>query len=299
MCFGGKRDCEETWRMQKVGILLVIAVAVVHGQKIETAKPDRTKVIRVQTAANHLSVIELAEPVTEVAAGSPAYKVEWHGNKVFVQPLEPEATTNLFIWTASGRLSYELAPARSVEDMHFAIDQELPPETAKTTSAGEISPTEASAGDSDRIAEQLLLGSTPVRFEGHWKQASRVNVLLSDVYREGNRVYVRYAIRNDSRAAYIMAAPEIFRLRAPRSRRSLIGLNRTQILGNSIGLKSSGESAIEVVGAEINAAAVSPGSTSYGLVAFEIPPELPSHPTVLRFHFPSDTAGDVSALLVL
>ncbi|MBV9081302.1 MAG: hypothetical protein JOZ62_01400, partial [Acidobacteriaceae bacterium] len=96
-------------------LLLTLALAAVAGsQTIETEKSNRTKVIRLQTALNHLSVIELAEPVTEVAAGSPAYKIEWRGNKVFVQPLEPEATTNLFIWTASGRLNYELVAVQSV-----------------------------------------------------------------------------------------------------------------------------------------------------------------------------------------
>ena len=93
---------------QTLFFALVVVLATANGQTINTEKSDRTKVIRVQTVMNHLSIIELAEPVTEVAAGSPAYKVEWRGNKVFVQPLEPEATTNLFIWTASGRLNYEL-----------------------------------------------------------------------------------------------------------------------------------------------------------------------------------------------
>ena len=88
--------------------VLVVALAAASGQTVNTEKSDRSKVIRVQTVMNHLSIIELAEPVTEVAAGSSSYKVEWRGNKVFVQPLEPEATTNLFIWTASGRLNYEL-----------------------------------------------------------------------------------------------------------------------------------------------------------------------------------------------
>src|ERR1035441_1355953 len=106
-------------------IVFAIAIALAaNAQRIETEKSDRHKVIRVQTAPNHLSVIELADPVTEVAAGSSSYKIEWRGNKVFVQPLDPEATTNLFIWTASGRLSYELVPAPAIAEMHFAIDQE-------------------------------------------------------------------------------------------------------------------------------------------------------------------------------
>ena len=78
-------------------------------------------------------MIELGEPVTQVAAGSSSFKIEWRENKVFIQPLEPGATTNLFIWTASGRLSYELVPAGSVEQMHFAIDQDPTTVQAKRT----------------------------------------------------------------------------------------------------------------------------------------------------------------------
>ena len=71
---------------------------------------------------NHLTVIEVVEPVVEVAAGSPSFKVEWRENKVFVQPTEADAATNLFIWTASQRLNYELEPAGSVGAMDFAVD---------------------------------------------------------------------------------------------------------------------------------------------------------------------------------
>src|SRR5215470_14505524 len=109
--------------MKKTLLALVIALAA-NGQTIITEKSDRTRVIRVQTLMNHLSIIELAEPVTEVAAGSSSYKVEWRGNKVFVQPLEPDAQTNLFIWTASGRLNYELVAVSAAADAEFAIDQE-------------------------------------------------------------------------------------------------------------------------------------------------------------------------------
>jgi len=109
--------------------LITICVALaalgvpVWAQKIETEKPDRTTIVHVQTALNHLTVIEVGEPVTTVAAGSSAFKIEWRENKVFVQPTEPDVATNLFIWTASGRLNYELEPAGAVDQMDFAIDQ--------------------------------------------------------------------------------------------------------------------------------------------------------------------------------
>jgi len=121
--------------MNRTLMLIVIATLTAFGQKIETQKPDRNKITRLGTTQNHLSVIELGEPVTQVAAGSSSFRIEWRENKVFIQPLEPDATTNLFIWTASGRLSYELVPAGSVEEMHFAIDQDPPTIQAKGKAA--------------------------------------------------------------------------------------------------------------------------------------------------------------------
>src|SRR5947209_8069236 len=110
--------------MQTIVTLFMFVLALPF-QRIETQYPDRAKVTRVETAMNHLTVIELAEPVTLAAAGSPSFKIERRDNKVFIQPLEEGVSTNLFIWTGSGRWNYELVPAVSVETMHFAVDQQM------------------------------------------------------------------------------------------------------------------------------------------------------------------------------
>src|SRR5262245_10908629 len=110
--------------MQIVMTLLLFVLAV-QPQRIETQYPDRNRVTRVETAMNHLTIIELAEPVTLAAAGSSSFKIDRRDTKVFIQPLEEGASTNLFIWTSSGRWNYELVPAVSVETMHFAVDQQI------------------------------------------------------------------------------------------------------------------------------------------------------------------------------
>src|SRR5438309_10832373 len=110
--------------MQTIATVLIFVLAL-PVQRIETQYPDRGKVTRVETAMNHLTVIELAEPITLAAAGSPLFKIERRNNKVFIQPLQEGASTNLFVWTSSGRWNYELMPAISTDTMHFAIDQEL------------------------------------------------------------------------------------------------------------------------------------------------------------------------------
>src|SRR5580698_2099165 len=114
--------------MKRFWIILIITsipalTQPLAGQKIERESSDRSEVIHLKTALNHLTVIELREPVTQVATGSQSFKVEWRENKVFVQPMEADASTNLFIWTASERLNYELEPAGAVASMDFAVDQ--------------------------------------------------------------------------------------------------------------------------------------------------------------------------------
>src|SRR5262249_60046723 len=105
---------KERKRWRAIWVMVSLAA---YGKKIETKKADRTKSNRLATTLNHLSVIEFNEPVKEVAVGSSNFKVEWRENKVFVQPLAPDAATTLFIWTASGRQSYEFVPAGSVDEM--------------------------------------------------------------------------------------------------------------------------------------------------------------------------------------
>jgi len=283
--------------MQKMIAFTIVLALSADAQKIETEKSDRHKVIRVETAPNHLSVIELAEPVSEVAAGSSSYKIEWRGNKVFIQPLDSEATTNLFIWTASGRLSYELVQAPSVEEMHFAIDQEPSPSVAKV--AIPARPVEdPQAVQEAKLASEMLFASTPVRLAGDVKNHHRVEVILKDIYREGDRLYVRYAIQNRGRSTYVPGKPGVFTLRSPRSSSSLYALSQSQLVGDGIRLTSQGQTPVKVLNAGVLAKAVAPGDTAWGLVAFEWPARTNS-PAVLKFTFPSDGAGEVSAVLVL
>src|ERR1035437_3559619 len=122
-------------KMRRILVSFLTVAFALPGQKIDTETPARDRVVRVQTALNHLTVIEVAEPVTTVAVGSPqAFKVERRENKVFIQPLQDGTATNLFIWTATTRLNYELVPAVSdAAQMDFAIDYRQPQPQAQVT----------------------------------------------------------------------------------------------------------------------------------------------------------------------
>lgn len=271
----------------------VLAIALpAWAQKIETQKPDRTRVVHVETALNHLTVIEVGEAVTEVAAGSAAFKVEWRGNRVFIQPTEPSVATNLFVWTATGRLNYELDPAGTVETMDFAIDNPTsePPHPRPISPAATVQPAHATG-----VTTDALLGGKPVRMDESTLPKKRVAVVLKDVFEQGDQLFIRYAIQNDSKHTYELKTPEVFALNMPKSPK-LHRLANWQIRDMEH-LNSKGQTPVQVLNGEVRSARVEPGQETVGVVAVKLPAT--NRPTVLRLLFASDGRGPITATLVL
>jgi hypothetical protein len=229
--------------------------------------------MRLKTALDHLTVIELGEPVMQVASGSASFKVEWRENKVFIQPIEADARTNLFIWTATQRLNYELEPAGAVGDMDFAIDQVL----ARPHGDTKLQATPTSISD-------LLLEAQPVRLQSKQRTSKPVEIWINDLYQKDGHLLVRYTVCNRGKDAYSIAPPRVFQLDGVRSAQSLYGLANSQLSdeqGNKLKIKR--RVAVKVVGQELESNSIAPGSSASGIVSLEMAPS--SEPAVLSFQF--------------
>src|ERR1700719_4389966 len=148
--------------MNKIWLSFVAVITLswpVWGQKVEVQKPDRGQILHVETALNHLTVLEMTEPVSTVAVGSPEFKVEWRENKVFIEPTEGSVATNLFVWTAFGRFNYELDPAGAVPQMDFAIDQPIPYPPVNVSADRAATPREPSPAE-------VLIKAKPITLYG-------------------------------------------------------------------------------------------------------------------------------------
>jgi hypothetical protein len=281
-------------------LLLSFSVGMSRGlaQKIEASRANRDQIIRLETALNHLTVIEVSEPVRMVAVGSPSFKVERRDNKVFIQPLEQGQSTNLFIWTPTARYSYELAPAGSVTGMHFAIDLSLAsiPEGENRL---EVLRKTAAAVDSNAVTTRALVGSVPVRSKGAHSTEDRVAVVLKDVLKMQDRMLIRYSIQNRGSATYQIDPPEVILLREPKSQRSLRALSLTQLNGKEARrIQKKGKTPLTIIQTDMQSRSVKPGDEVIGVVGIElISPS--SDPTVLELQFPADQKGRVIATLVL
>src|SRR5215831_19843647 len=107
-------------------VVLMVCASSLWADELKGGQPTPVEVVHVATALDHLTVLEFGEPVTMAAAGSAAFQIERQENKVFVKPLKPGVSTDLFVWTASRRFAYELEPAGEVKNMNFAIDSPAP-----------------------------------------------------------------------------------------------------------------------------------------------------------------------------
>lgn len=276
--------------MKCLWIILIIStsfatVLPLEGQKIERETSDRSQIIHLKTALNHLTVIELREPVTQVATGSQSFKVEWRENKVFVQPTEADASTNLFIWTAAERLNYELEPAGDVAGMDFAVDQ-IPLAQPKPVSVPQPpSPTE------------ILLTGKAVRLESAKSSHKPVEVTICDLYERDGRLLVRYAVRNRGSHVYEMSGLQVYKLTGVRYPQSLYPLLDSQ-LGDQESSRVTAKQQIPVPVLEnhFQTEHLAPGEESVGVVALRVPSS--TEPTILRFQFPDDDKQQIAALLV-
>ena len=251
-------------------------------QKIGAESGDPTRVVHLKTALNHLTVIEVAEPVVEVAAGSPSFRIEWRDNKVFVQPAEADAATNLFIWTATHRLNYELEPAGAVEAMDFAVDQAPahrpePPKPASAKGQSVVSPS----------VTELLLTERSVRAVPSKKNQSRpVDVWISDLFEKDGRLLIRYAVSNHGSQAFLIDTPQVYQLDGVRSPQSLYPFVNSQLGDEQISkLKVTQETSLKVLDGHLQSGQIAPGEEVVGVIALQIEPS--PNPTILRLDFPS------------
>lgn len=275
--------------------LVLFAASDVNAQKLETQTPDPKRVVRVETARDHLTVIELNEPVSMVAVGNQnAFTVERRENKVFVKPAEEDARTNLFIWTTSSRYSYELVLAPSVEQMHFAIDQ--PPLQLVSTNTQAKEPVPVDLGP--QLPAEMLTQSQAVLLYGERDRTRKVEVLLRDLYQDGDHLYLRYTVLNHGPRAYRPARPAVIHLDPVKSSFSLIPLAGSQLGERAlreIKTRTAGE--VQVVAGE-EPEAVPAGKQAAGWIAFRLGAS-GKREQLVRVAFAPDAASAVNAVLVL
>ena len=281
--------------------ILLLGGTLAGAQNVVHQAVDSDRVTAVHTALDHISVIALPEKITRVAAGSQAMQVEWHGNHVFVKPLQNGQSTDLMVWTEHQFSTYELEAPGSVKEMTFVLD-----ETNSPVPQGPISGASHAADPPARATDQItqsaigstLLQVTPVTARGVHPAKDGVSVSIKDVVRDGSSLYVRFAVTNSSALPYRIEPPNVFEIAPRRSADLLPSMKNEQIAAKAVTrFQSNGTAQVSVRRTDIPQKDLSPGSTVEGVI--EIEPEDAAKPGIYEFDFGADGGHAVCAIVVL
>jgi hypothetical protein len=186
--------------------------------------------------------------------------------------------------------------------MDFAIDYHQQQPQAQVTPPKPSQP----AATASSIPTEMLLNSTPVRLVGvAAAPKANLGVLIRDVYRRQDEVFIRYSIENHSDHMFRTGRPTVVSLRGLKFDQSLWSYQNSQLgVEYTTRLKSDGAPIpVKITQCEPVAAEVDPGQARMGVVTLQLPTANPdatkAQPTVLQILFPVDRAGSLTATLVL
>ena len=278
-----------------LGATLAGAQNVVH----QAVHSDR--VTPIHTALDHISVIALPEKITRVAAGSQAMQIEWHGNDVFVKPLQSGQSTDLMVWTEHQFSTYELEAPGDVKQMTFVLDETNSPVPWATRSSA-AQAADPPAKEIDQITQSAigsaLVQVTRVTARGVHPAKNGVSVSVKDVVRDGGSFYVRFAVTNSSTLPYRIEPPNVFEI-APRQSADLLpSMKDEQVAAKTVAQFGANQTTqVSVRDTDIPQKDLSPGQTAEAVV--EIRPEDTAKPGIYEFDFGADNGHAVKATAVL
>ena len=276
----------------------VLALAAVGAAAQST---NFNQIQHIETALNHLTVIDLAEPIVTVAVADPdSIQIERHDDKVFIKPVKEGVSTNLFIWTASRQIAYEIDPAGDLAKMNVIVRNVPPPALHKPDHEAEKS--EPSDREIQNIASlvltQALMGTESIVREKSKIAVSGVNVTLEQVFRSKDALYIRYTIANQSTVPFRVTTPDISEVKSTKHPISMESLRDHQLSPRTFGkFKTNPGVSIPVVNAESGSTDIAPGTKSTGVVTIRA--SQGSQPQLYQLHFGNSQSGPIAVEAVL
>lgn len=249
-----------------LSLLFVIAAAAAEAQTT-----GQGQIRHVETSMNHLTVLEFGEPVTTLAVGdADSFQIERHEDKVFIKPLQAGVSTNLFVWTASRELSYELDPSGSLSTMDVLIRTDPAPDP-RTVARSEEGLSERKIHEiAAQVLTQTLAGTEDIVQESTKIERKRVQVALEQVYRTGDLMYVRYSITNRTEAPYRVTIPAVYAQTSVNNAVSLVSLRNHQLKRKTyVSFKTHRGVALDVAQAESAPRDLAPGEKVTGVIGIK------------------------------
>jgi hypothetical protein len=275
-------------------IFLMFPVAVAGAQTT-----SQSQIRHIETSLNHLTVLEFGESVTTLAIADPdSFQVERHDDKVFVKPVREGVSTNLFVWTASRELSYELDPAGQLSAMDVLV-RTVPPPNPHTSAQAAAEPSDAEIRKiASLVLTQAMMGVEDIAHDADKHPADRVEVTLDQVFRAKDRIYIRYSVANQTKAPFRVTTPDVSAPLPTEQPVSLVSLRDHQITSRTFAaFKVKQGSNLPVMQAESVTRDLAPGEKTTGVISIGSSPA--TEPQIYQLSFGADQNGSLQVEAVL
>jgi hypothetical protein len=275
-------------------ISLALAVAAAGAQTT-----SQSQIRHIETSLNHLTVLEFGESVTTLAIADPdSFQVERHDDKVFVKPLREGVSTNLFVWTASRELSYELDPAGQLAQMDVLVRTEPVPNPHTSTQAAAAPSDDEIRKIATLVLTQAMMGVEDIVRDAEKPVTGRVEVNLEQVYRAKDRIYIRYSVVNETKAPFRVTTPDACAPVPTEQPISLVSLRNHQITSRTFtAFKAKEVSGLTVKQAESGVRDLAPGEKTTGVISIGASTE--NLPQIYQLNFGADHNGPLKVEAVL
>lgn len=260
---------------------------------------SQSQIRHIETSLNHLTVLEFGEPVTTLAIADPeTFKVERHEDKVFVMPLREKVSTNLFVWTASRELSYELDPAGQLAAMDVMI-RSAPPVAPQAVARIAAEPTDAEIRKiAALVLVQAMIGVEDVTRDPAKLAKDRVQIDIDQVYRSKDQLYIRYSVSNRTQTPFRLTTPDVSVPLPTQQPISLASLRNHQVSPQTFGAFRPKQSpSVAVVQAEPASRDLLPGQKTTGVVSVGSSQSNP--PQIYQLNFGMDKGQPLTVEAVL
>jgi hypothetical protein len=275
-------------------IPVALAIAVAGAQTT-----SQNQIQHVETSLNHLTVLEFGEPVSTIAlADTDSFRVEHHDDKVFIEPLREGVATNLFIWTESRQLTYELDPAGQLATMDVLIRTEPAPKSHSVAPAS-VEPSDAEIRKMAwLVLAQAMMGVQDIARDGHRSVPDRVEVDLEQVYRAKDQLYIRYSITNQTKEPFRLTTPDVSAPLPTQLPIALLSLRNHQLSTQTFdAFKTKPGNSFTVVQTESVSRDLAPGQKTTGVLSIGSTQRNP--PQLLQLSFGSDHGKPLTVEAVL
>ena len=283
-------------------MLMGVSAADTH---ITTDVIQPGKVTRVATALNHITIIELPEPVVSYSIGSDSVRVEYHDNRVLIKPTKSNVSTNLFVWTATSHTVYEILPAGDPAAMSYVLDQVFPAPLPAPEPTREEIERQTDTMYSSALANQRLIRSSKLphglRFwyrhsgEDHCDECVQLRVMR--ITEDSSSYYVQVVAENRATHPYRLREAAVTALRPTFSEDIPAHYMNRQISVDA--LREMGSFAPETLrthGSTLNAPRdLKAGERAEWIVGFAKPERTPA---IYQFSLPDDEQHPVTATAV-